>query len=309
MLIWTLCLASMSGGGASAVDRFAGGGCEKTLIFGDEVIREAFAEVHRGHSSDALLIREDLRLAYLDHLGVDAADDRAAADAVAALIGLRKRGDLNVATTTRLSGQPAAAVRVIAEIAARRVIDQTGLPIDQLLIDPAARRQLSRWARQMAGSIAADATTDDPTAAAGASAAAGAFDQSIRRSVLLLRKQRRLRPELVRRVSDWDLSIQQYDVASLQLDQLPTSPAVYLFLGPAGYLYIGEAADVRQRIADHLQGSHNDALAKSLQLDDVTTQLQIHVFGPDSAGRRTAARRAYESELIRIRSPRFNLRP
>ncbi len=266
------------------------------MALDDATIRVAFASVHQGLSTDVLLIREDLRIAYLEVLGVPTSDDEASAWAVASLIALRKRGDLNVKTTARLPGRPDPHVRPIAELAARWVIDQSSRPIDQLLIDPVARRQLARRARTLAGMAA-----DDPDG--------DAFDQSIRRAVLTLRKQRRLRPELVRRVSDWVLQILQFDVASLQPETLPSEPAVYLFLNPTGYLYIGEAADVRARISDHLQGSHNEALAAELQLNDPSTQLQIHVFGSGSPGRRAAARQAYESELIRIRQPRYNLRP
>jgi hypothetical protein len=37
--------------------------------------------------------------------------------------------------------------------------------------------------------------------------------------------------------------------------------------------------------------------------------IEVHAFDPDSAARLIEMRRAYESELIRSRRPRFNIAP
>jgi excinuclease UvrABC nuclease subunit len=134
----------------------------------------------------------------------------------------------------------------------------------------------------------------------------------LRRAALALRKSRRLRPELVTRVAQWDRQVLAWDAARLRADTTlaPTGPGVYLFRDATGYLYIGEAANLRRRLAEHLDQSDRQSLAHYLSsqgIDQVT--VEVHAFDPQSGAKSKELRRAYESELIRSRQPRFNVAP
>jgi len=86
-------------------------------------------------------------------------------------------------------------------------------------------------------------------------------------------------------------------------------PGVYLFFDRSGYLYVGEAANLRSRIRKHLDHSDRKALAHYLWSNGVDNlRVELHAFDPQSDGRLTASRRAYEVSLIQSRKPRFNLR-
>jgi excinuclease UvrABC nuclease subunit len=85
---------------------------------------------------------------------------------------------------------------------------------------------------------------------------------------------------------------------------------VYLFRSASGYLYVGEAANLAARLQVHIEGSDQTSLAEYLANDDAEAiSVELHIFPADSPASRVAVRRAYESELIRSRQPKFNIRP
>ncbi|MEL6895715.1 MAG: GIY-YIG nuclease family protein, partial [Planctomycetota bacterium] len=160
-----------------------------------------------------------------------------------------------------------------------------------------------------------------------------------RRAMLRLRKTRALKPELVLRVANWErkvvtLSLSQA-VADLfassdsakneaRQERIPRLPGIYLFRDSTGYLYIGEAANLRTRLTTHLTESDRPGLADYLgrvgglnqdreeSLTGVKRQqisVELHIFAKDSPAKKVAIRRAYESELIRSRRPTLNVRP
>ena len=91
---------------------------------------------------------------------------------------------------------------------------------------------------------------------------------------------------------------------------MTTNPGIYIFTDSTGYLYIGEAKNLRERLTQHLDQSDRESLAnymKKEQLKDI--HIEVHGFDPKSKGSEISARRAYESELIRSRKPKFNIRP
>ncbi|MAP08853.1 MAG: excinuclease ABC subunit C [Rhodopirellula sp.] len=257
-------------------------------------IREAHRKSHHGFSSDELILQDELREAFLQELGIAPNDesqfDRQRA-ALRALLQLRKRGDLNVPTTRRSSESTESINTAIptAEIAIRTVLDRHDAMIDDVLCDPRMRNELQEEAERLSKGIS---------------------PETVRRAVLRLRKSRRLRPELVLRVADWDRTVTTHPMKELDLKSLPNTPGVYLFRDSTGYLYIGEAIRLRDRIGDHLRGSHNAGLASILG-DDASNPvtLELHAFPKDSPAKKLTVRRAYESELIRSRHPRFNLQP
>lgn len=251
----------------------------------DEALIAAFAKIHDGYSSDELLIRDDLWDAFVSQLQIT--QDDAITAAVRRLLTLRKTGRLNVRATRTSDSRPLDDP-AIAEIAIRTTTDRQRVSVDDVLTDPALRRQLQAEAEKLRPSVDAAA---------------------VRKTILTLRKTRRLRPELVLRVADWKREIRTLAVDNLDLDSIPHRPGVYVFRNQDGYLYVGEAKDLNDRLTEHVAGSHNAALASALRIDDGDLTVELHIFPSDSPAARVTVRRAYESELIRSREPAFNLRP
>lgn len=255
----------------------------------EAVVQRAFAEASDGFSCDELLFDDQRFQAFLDATAAQV-DHVDAKQACLTLLRLRKTGRLSVATTQR--GSPVADhIYPIAEIAARQVMDQFQVSSDELLADPRMRCKLQQ-------------------AAEGIQADVAAYD--VRKAMTALRKRRRLQPELVLRVADWQRTVKVYDLPSLrnQMADLPKQPGVYLFRDASGYLYIGESINLQTRLKSHLSGSDRVALADYLAgRAEQELTVELHVFPRDSPASKVTVRRAYESELIRSRQPRFNVRP
>lgn len=103
-----------------------------------------------------------------------------------------------------------------------------------------------------------------------------------------------------------------YDLREqLDSDRIAHSPGVSLFRhSTEGYLYVGEAVDLSVRLRQHVTASDRAALAKALaNKKEVNISIELHVFPAESPARKISVRRAYESELIRSRRPKFNVRP
>lgn len=248
-----------------------------------------------GFSSDELLIRDDLRNKFLYILAAEAGeplDSQAERAALLRLLQLRKSGKLPGRATRR--GKPVDETALpIAEIAARVVTERNRISSDVMLADPTFRDELQREAELIRPDVDAYA---------------------VRKAVLSLRKKRALKPELVLQVADWDRVVETLSLAELKErlnnDSIAKQPGVYLFRTPAGYLYIGEARDLAARLSEHTGGSDRKSLAEYLAGDggqDVSVEL--HIFPADSPAKKVTVRRAYESELIRSRDPKFNVRP
>jgi predicted GIY-YIG superfamily endonuclease len=144
------------------------------------------------------------------------------------------------------------------------------------------------------------------------SAAPGVAAYRLRKAAFSLRKARKLRPELVARVAEWDRQILSLSVKEIirAPEIVPTNPGVYIFRDATGYLYIGESANLRTRVAKHVDHSDRKSVAHYLWKNGAkNVTVELHAFDPDSSARRKEMRRAYESELIRSRKPRFNIAP
>lgn len=272
-----------------------------------EQVRLAFQSAHHGWSVDELLLQDELGDAFFAACwafssAAPPTDDDARhlfeTHCRQLLLRLRKQGRLHVPTTRRAS--PAAedpaieAYLHLAEIAARTIADQHGAHMDHILAD---RRLLQLF---------------DQQAMALAQAIPEIRPYLLRRAALQLRKRRQLRPELIARVTDWGRVVTVHSLTDLVSDPgvIPTGPGVYLFRDPGGYLYIGEAANLRQRVGQHLRQSDRAALTTYLKEAGVERiSIEIHAFDPDSQAKRVSHRRAYESELIASRQPRLNIRP
>ena len=261
--------------------------------FSADSIQAAFETCHDGYSSDELLIRDELRDCFLRRLGDGAKLDREQQrSALLTLLKLRKTGKLKVRATKR--GKPVSpAVHSVAEIASRVVTDRHRVTSDTMLADPELRSELQREAELISP---------------------GSDPYLVRKSVLSLRKKRALRPELVLQVAQWGREIATYSLPELISDladgKVPKRPGVYLFRNSDGYLYVGESIDLSARLNQHVTESDSISLAQYLAGDDAdTVTVELHVFESESPAAKVTVRRAYESELIRSRKPKFNVRP
>ncbi len=261
----------------------------------DSQIAAAFVKSSQGFSADEVIIRDDLREAFLAELAENGREVQSPSDErdyLLSLLRLRKTGKLTSRSTMRGESIDAS-VYPISEIAARVVMDRHRISTDAILADPVMRTELQQEAVKIAPH--ADAYT-------------------IRKAVLGLRKRRALKPELVLKVADWGRVIQTHSLSDLksklEQDAVSAGPGIYLFRVPSGYLYIGEAKNLAERLTTHLSESDRASLAAYLSGDKAEeVTVELHVFSTNSPAMKVTQRRAYESELIRSRQPKFNVRP
>jgi len=91
---------------------------------------------------------------------------------------------------------------------------------------------------------------------------------------------------------------------------VPPLPGIYIFLDATGYLYIGQTDNLNTRLKTHFRDSHNFSLTEYLRSDQQEqVMIELHSFPADSRAKETMIRRAYESELIASRKPKFNILP
>ncbi|HEX6243638.1 MAG TPA: excinuclease ABC subunit UvrC, partial [Polyangiales bacterium] len=88
-----------------------------------------------------------------------------------------------------------------------------------------------------------------------------------------------------------------------KLDNLPTSPGVYLFHGKASeVLYVGKARSLRSRVRSYFQDSNSDTRAFITRLSRELTDIQTVVVGSE----KEAA--LLENTLIKEHQPRYNVK-
>ncbi len=260
----------------------------------DAVVINAFKKTHQGYSSDEVILNAELNDEFiktcLANLAETEMPQATAFDLNWRLMNLRKAGKLNI-KSTRSNRSSVDNVSHVAEIAARMMHDKHSISSDQVMADPARRAEFNEIVQSI------DPNVDLYTA---------------RKAAFQLRKARRLRPELITRIADWGRVVETHSADSVakSADLIPAHPGVYIFRDATGYLYIGQSDNLRDRLKSHLDESHNESLANYLgtkKLEQIT--IEVHSFEPDSQARKTMVRRAYESELIASRNPKFNLQP
>ena len=254
------------------------------------VVGAAFRQTHDGWSSDEVLLRDNLNEVFLA-VCRQRLPTAKPTELNWTLLNLRKAGGLN-ARVTRRQAHRHDDYRHAAEIAARLITDRYETSTDRMLCDLRLRAEFDAVAREMAPAIST---------------------YRLRKAAFGLRKARQFRPELVVRISDWGREIITVSVAELRADLklAPVGPGIYIFRDKSGYLYVGEAVNLRKRIGQHLAGSDRVSLADYLsqQAGSERVTVEMHAFHHASPARQTRMRRAYESELIASRKPRFNSRP
>ena len=254
-----------------------------------DIIRSAFVETHDGWSVDEVILNDELNDAFIKRCRTEL-PKLDPADVTWRLLNMRKAGLLKV-KTTRFNRTSVTSSIPVAEIVARNMIDQHQISIDKILATPALRQSFDSAA------LAIDADADA---------------YSVRKAALQLRKQRRLKPELIARIADWGRDIIELPLEQVRKDPqaVPALPGIYIFRDQTGYLYIGQSENLQQRLKEHLDASSNFSLGEYLadqKHDNVT--IELHAFAADSRAKETMIRRAYESELIASRKPKFNIQP
>jgi hypothetical protein len=252
-----------------------------------QIVKSAFLSVNGGRSTDDVVIDDDLNKAFTD-----------ACQAVVAtatpfecnwtLFRVRKSSGLGPVSRPRAKEKYADFLHA-SEIAARQMEDKHFVTIDRVFCEPKFRQEFDAVASAIAP---------------------GVSTYLLRKAAFRLRKGRQLKPELIKRVADWGRIVYSYPAAHLieNPELLLRNPGIYIFSDKSGYLYIGEADNLHVRVAKHLDHSDRKALARYLwEMGKGDLVVELHVFAADSDGRKTICRRAYESELIRSRRPRFNI--
>jgi hypothetical protein len=248
----------------------------------DEIV-DAFRHASQGFSPDRVVADPDLNCTYLSEcnrlgLGSDAAKLNRS------LLNLRKRGALRGLSSRRtiLKDQPD--YRFAAEIAVRFLERENEITLDQIICDPRYAERFDEIAKTVAP---------------------GGNPFEYRWAALNLRKQQRLKPEVLARVAR-PTKVLQFKVGDLSLDAVPRSPGLYLFYSNQATLYIGECDNLQNRIRKHLDHSDNKSLARWLwEFGEASLHLELQVLDKAITQR---IRRALELELIRSRLPVFNVR-
>lgn len=254
-----------------------------------DLVKIAFLDIHDGHSTDDVVTNPELNLRFLRKCQ-SLHPEVSAYDANWKLLNLRKSSSLGK-VTTRTSRLDHSAYFHASQIAARLMEDRFSLTVDRVLCDPQHRQLFDQTASEIAPDVSF---------------------YRLRKAALALRKARRLQPEIVKRIAEWQKEVLLFPAVELQVDpdKIPRSPGVYLFRDLTGYLYIGEAQNLRLRVAKHLDHSDRKSLAHYFwQHGYSQIAVELHAFSSNSGATKQSARRAYESDLIDKRSPRFNLRP
>ena len=256
----------------------------------EQTVLQAFRLRHDGYSSDEVILNDKLNERFLSECR-SRKPSSTAFECNWKLMNMRKAGKLKSVETTKRGQRPESSLRHVAEIASRTLMDQYAVSIDKIMADPKKRSVFDRHVHRYDKSLDLYA---------------------VRKAAFQLRKARRLRPELITRIADWNRTIVSHAVGTIgkQPNRIPELPGVYIFHDESGYLYIGQAEDLRKRLKQHLDESSNVALFQYLkQGDSREIWVEIHSFPADSRAKELMVRRAYESELIRSRKPKFNILP
>jgi site-specific DNA-methyltransferase (adenine-specific) len=247
-------------------------------------IRRAFAQSAEGYSADRVVADSRLNDSFVEHCR-RAGLELPVAQLNLALLNARKGRLLTgLPRAKRTHFADEAQYRYACEIAARFLEQKHATSLDHILAEPITAAEFD--------AIAADISP-------------GFESLHYRWAALNLRKASRLKPELLARVVR-PAAVQLGRLTEVAIDGIPTSQGVYLMYAPHQALYVGEAEQLRRRIAKHLDHSDNKELARWFWEQGIT-DVHLEVYSlPD--GTSTQVRRALELELIRSRRPMFNVR-
>ncbi len=245
---------------------------------------DAFIAASDGFSPDRVVADPDVNSRF-----ITACRDRGLVETPAAL----NRALLNLRKTGGLSGlRPSIETRFkeqegygfAAEMAARFLERREATSLDVIICDPTLAAEFDKLAAQIAP---------------------GYQPLQYRWAALNLRKAKKLRPELLARVVQ-PIEVRALRVDGLNLAEVPAAQGLYLFFVSNELLYVGEAENLRLRLKKHLDHSDNKGLARWMWDRGIEElQVEIQVLAKDTP---TRSRKALELELIRSRSPVFNVK-
>lgn len=250
----------------------------------DPRVLDGFLLVRNGFSSDRVVADSQLNEAFRSacrERGVSCADE----DLNRMLFNARKAGDLRgIRTTSRTGFANEEDYAFASEIAIRFLERRDGVTLDDVICSPLRAAEFDEVASRVCPNYSS---------------------LQYRWAALNLRKKRGLKPEILARIRPPDKII-NVSVCELALDQIPTQQGLYLFLSATETLYVGEASNLRTRLAKHLDHSDNKGLAHWIwEFGTEELHLEMQVL-PSST--ETKVRRAMETELIRSRDPVFNVK-
>jgi len=247
-----------------------------------ELIKRAFITACAGYSSDRVVADPELNKAFLAEcrrLGLELPPS----ELNKSLLNLRKSGRLHATRARRTSFRDQSDYVFASEIAMRYLERRDNVTLDDVLCDPKLAEEFDELAARIAP---------------------GYSPLRYRWAAFSLRKNRRLRPEPLAVAIDPE-RVDQFKVSNMKVDRVPDSQGLYIFFEGKKYLYIGESGNLRKRIRKHLEFSDNRGLAHWLWEHGTSGLfLEIQIFAPSVS---TRTRKAMELELIRSRSPEFNI--
>ncbi len=249
----------------------------------DQVL-QAFLRIREGYSPDVVIANPELNIKFLAvcrELGIQGTNF----EINHSLYNLRKSGALeDYPTTRRIRVTNRDEYEFAAEISARFLERRYNTTLDRIICDPEMVQEFDKLAQELAPGFTS-------------------FDY--RFAALSLRKARRLRPEVAPQLLP-PVKVEAHRIADLDISQVPRAQGIYLFYYKnEGYLYIGEAKNLRDRIRKHLDHSDRKDLAHWLwDHGSEDLYVEIHIL-PDKTT--SAERKALELDLIRSRNPRFNI--
>lgn len=249
-----------------------------------KLIRQAFESIHEGYSADRVVADPDLNkkfLAACQSLGLDSS----ARDLNGCLFNARKGSLLaGIPTTRRTDFSDLGDYQFASEIAARFLEQRSQVTLDQILCDPQLGAEFDALAAQISP---------------------GFTSLQYRWAALSLRKQKRLRPELIGHIVT-ATEVRMIHLDEIKLENMPVEQGIYIFLSRGETLYVGECENLRVRIKKHLDHSDIRAVAHHFwQHGTAEIFLEIRVL-PETTSTRT--RRALEAELIASRRAKFNIK-
>jgi len=251
-------------------------------------VTTAFLQTHAGHSTDDVVISDELNDVFV-RAAQNIVPGAKAADLNWALFGLRKASKLGRVTSKRMFLRDQEEYTHAAEIAARLMEDNYGMTLDRVMCDPVLRQQFDLFAQAI-----------EP----------GYTPYHYRKAALNLRKVRRLRPELVKRIMPLGMQPNIIDAAMVTADPtlVPSLPGIYMLYDRTGCLYLGESENLRLRVKKHLDHSDNKSLARYFWAQDKElVKVEVIPFETGNLGAIKANRKVLEASLIKSRKPKFNL--
>jgi site-specific DNA-methyltransferase (adenine-specific) len=222
-----------------------------------KLVIEAFLETRDGFSPDRVLADPALNdrfLAACRRKGTT----KPSVDLNLALLNARKASELKRLHSIRTTIVGQDQFRFASEVAIRFLERRDGISLDLVLCDPDRALEFDRIA---------------------SSICPGHLALEYRWAALGLRKKRELRPELVSRIVP-RVRVSRAKIANLEAGGIPIEQGVYVLQTSTTTLYVGEAENLRKRLAKHLDHSDRKGLARWLWdngFEDLFLELHVEL--------------------------------